>query len=52
MINISDISRKSLKVDKKSCNDILIYYIGYEASDGVKLLYINFNKIKGLLRMY
>ena len=27
---------KTIKVDKKSYKDILVYYIGYETSGGVK----------------
>ena len=33
------------KVDKNSYEDILIYYIGYESSDGLKPLHIIFYKI-------
>ena len=40
---------KIIKVDKKSCKDVLIYYIGYEALDGVNTLHINFNKINAYI---
>ena len=40
MININGFNLKSIKVGKKSCKDILIYYIGYEILDGANLLHI------------
>ena len=41
MININDFNLKSIKIDKKSYIDIIIYYTGYETSHGVKLYEIN-----------
>ena len=42
LININHLVHKKIKVDKKSYKDILTYYIEYEASYGVKPLYIAF----------
>ena len=47
MVIINDFNRTNVKVDKRSDKNILIYYTGYEASDGVKPLYIDFNEING-----
>ena len=30
MMNINDSNPKNIKIDKKSCKDILVYYIRYE----------------------
>ena len=49
MININDCNLTSMKVDKKLCKGILIYCIGYETSDGLKPLYIIFNKLNGYI---
>ena len=39
-ININDLDSKNKKTDKKSYDNILIYYIGYEASSIEKPLNI------------
>ena len=45
MININDFNPKSIKVDKQSHEDILVYHIRYETLNDVKPLCINFDKI-------
>ena len=45
MISINDFNSENIKKDNKSFKDILIYYTGYETSDGVEPLYVDFNKI-------
>ena len=52
MININDFNPKNIKVDKKSFKDILIYYIEYETSDGVELLFASFNRINEYIEDY
>ena len=47
LVIINDFNPKNVKVDKWSLKNILIYYTGYEASDGVKPWYINFTEING-----
>ena len=47
MINIIDFNPKNIKTDKKSYTDVLIYHNGYETSDDVKLLYVDFKKLNG-----
>ena len=37
--------QKNIKVDQKSYKNILYYYTRYDASDEVKPLHINFDKI-------
>lgn len=39
VINMNDFN---LKLDKESCKDTLIYYMGYETLDDVNPLYIDF----------
>ena len=46
---INDFNLKNIKLDTKSYNDILIFYIVYETIDGVKTFYINFNEINGYI---
>ena len=46
MINTNDFNPKYIKIDTKSFNNIFIYYVGYETSDGVTPLHIIFIKIK------
>ena len=46
---INDFNLKNIKLDTKSYNDILIFYIVYETIDGVKTFYINFNEISGYI---
>ena len=44
MINIKDFDTSQLKIDKKSCKNICIYYIGYitmKGSDHVKTNSVN-----------
>lgn len=41
VINMNDFN---LKLDKESCKDTLIYYMGYETLDDVNPLYIDFKK--------
>ena len=44
MVIINDFNRTNVKVDKRSDKNILIYYTGYEASDGVKLCILTLMK--------
>ena len=47
IVNINNFNPKNIKVDTKLYKDILVFYVGYETLDGVKPLYINFDKING-----
>ena len=57
LINIKNFPSHLLKIDKKSCKDIGIYYIGYitvEYSDYVKIkcvdtLYLMIDKVNGYI---
>lgn len=42
--------QKNMKVDKKSYKNILYYYTRYDASDEVKPLHINFDKIQEYIK--
>ena len=42
MINVKKFNPKKIKIDKESYKNILIYYIDYVATNGVKLLYLNY----------
>ena len=48
VINMNDFN---LKLDKESCKDTLIYYMGYETLDDVNPLYIDFKKKKWILKV-
>ena len=41
MINVKKFNPKKIKIDKESYKNI-IYYIDYVATNGVKLLYLNY----------
>ena len=47
MVNIKNLHPNKIKIDKKTCKSILIYYIGYITSNSAKLLYLVIHKIKG-----
>ena len=55
IINIKNFDHNNIKIDEKSCKDILIYYIGYVTIKDLKYLKINsvnlsyliFNKVNG-----
>ena len=49
IININILNPKNINVDQKSDTNTFIYYIGYVASNGVKPLYNNINKINGYI---
>ena len=49
IINMNDFNPKNIKADAKSYKDILIFYTGQETLNGVKPLYITFNKINGYI---
>ena len=53
MINIKDFDSNNIKIDEKSCKDILVYYIEYVRIkdskyvkiNGVNLLFLIFSKV-------
>ena len=55
IINIKNFDLKNIKIDEKSCKNILIYHIGYVTIkyskyvkvNSVKPLYLTFNKVSG-----
>ena len=49
MTNIDNLGSKKTKLNRKSCKGILIYYIRYKTSNGVKPLYIIFSKTNGYI---
>ena len=45
IINMRNLVLNKIKIDGKSCKNILIYYIGYMTTNSVKPLYLFINKI-------
>ena len=51
IINDKDLVLENIKIEKKkSYEDAITYYVGYETLDGIKPLYFTFHKQIGLLK--
>ena len=52
IIKLEDFDLDNTSIDKKSCENILIYDISYKTVIGSKPLRIRFNKIDGIIKIY
>ena len=50
-VSTNDVDPKNIKGNKKPYEVVLIYFIGYKTSNGVKPLYIIFSKINGYIEV-